>query len=157
MPRTGVTFEPALLRTHERVAQPIARISTSPAAKRTPANLSSARLAGVHSRSPRHSHSPRAHTGQYRHAVYVPLADQRPRRHRIDNSPYASSSNPAIEAYGSGLLVPDYLSGDRPPRLPPRQRGKCCHPTPLSPARQSILPHLFPSAHAHHFAAGPPS
>src|SRR5258708_12059831 len=122
MPRTGVTFEPALLRTHERAAQPIASISTSTAAKRTPANLSSPRLAGVHSRSPRHSHGPRADTGQYRHAVYVPLADRRPRRHRIDNSPYASSSNPAIEAYGSGLLVREYLFVDPPP-LPH-------HPTP---------------------------
>src|SRR5258708_949670 len=124
MPRTGVTFEPALLRTHERAAQPFASISTSPAAKRTPANLSSPRLAGVHSRSPRHSHYPRTHTGQYRHAVYVPLANRRPRRHRTDNPPHASSSNPAIKTHGSGLLVREYLSGDRPPRRQDRQRRK---------------------------------
>src|SRR6266436_7747627 len=43
------------------------------------------------------------------------------------------------------------------PRRQHRQRGKFCHPTRLSPARQSILPHLLPSVDAHHFAAGPAS
>src|SRR6201998_3041575 len=146
----GCRAPPGSERTNERAAKPIARLSTSSPTKRTPPHLPSSRLASFHPRSPRHPHDSRTHTRQHLHALHVPDAHRSARNRRIRNLVHIGAGYPRFEADGKSFLVPEYFSGDRPPRRQHRKHGKFCHRVRLSPARESFVPHLFPAADAHH-------